>query len=64
MRIGCAVALADIQDTEAKSASTQSRRRVTLSVDDTNDPRYGKLLSYCYNWWSKNITMLSVDEMC
>lgn len=52
IRIGCAVALAEIQDTETKSASTQSRR-VTMSVDDTNDPRYGKLLSYCYKWWSK-----------
>lgn len=53
MRIGCAVAIAEVQDAETKSASTQSRRRITMSVDDTNDPRYGKLLSYCYKWWSK-----------
>lgn len=53
MRIGCAVALSEIQDTESKSDSTQSRRRITISVDDTNDPRYGKQLSYCFNWWSK-----------
>ena len=53
IRIGCALALVEIQDAESKSASTQSRRRITLSVDDTNDPRYGKRLSYCYKWWSK-----------
>ena len=53
LRIGCAIALQEIRDVEIKSAATQSRRCITLSVDDTNDPRYGKLLSYCYNWWSK-----------
>lgn len=53
VRIGCTIALAEIRDTESKSASTHSRRRPTLSVDDTNDPCFGKLLSLCYNWWSK-----------
>lgn len=53
VRIGCTLALAEIRDAESKSASTQSRRCITISVDDTNDPRYGKLLSYCYKWWSK-----------
>ncbi len=53
VRIGCAVALQEILDVESKSAATESRRRPTISVDDTNDPRYGKLLSYCYKWWSK-----------
>lgn len=53
VRIGCSIAIEEIRNTESKSASTQSRRCITISVDDTNDPRYGKLLSYCYNWWSK-----------
>ena len=53
LRIGCSAAIEEIRDTESKSDSTQSRRRITISVDDTNDPRYGKLLSSCYNWWSK-----------
>ena len=53
VRIGCTLALAEIRDVESKSAATRSRRCITISVDDTNDPRYGKLLSYCYKWWSK-----------
>ncbi len=53
MRIGCSIAIQEIRDTESKSASTQSRRRITISVDNTNDQRYGKLLSYCFSWWSK-----------
>ena len=31
----------------------QSPRCTTISVDDTNDPRHGPLLAYCYRWWSK-----------
>ncbi|MCG9127363.1 hypothetical protein JT359_07135 [Candidatus Poribacteria bacterium] len=53
VRIGCSIAIQEIQETESKSASTKSRRCITISVDDTNVSRYGKLLSYCYNWWSK-----------
>ncbi len=53
VRIGCSIAIQEIRDTESKSASTQSRRRITISVDDTNEQRYGKLLSYCFSWWSK-----------
>ena len=53
VRVGCTIALTEIRDTASKSAATQSRRRPTISVDDTNDPRLGKRLSYCYNWWSK-----------
>ena len=26
---------------------------IFISVDDTNDPRYAKTLSYYYKWWSK-----------
>ena len=51
--VGCTIAAREIQDTESKSASTRSRRRITISVDDTNDKRYGKLLSYFFKWWSK-----------
>ena len=47
------IAIEAIRQTELKSASTQSRRCITISVDDTNDPRYAKTLSYCYKWWSK-----------
>ena len=46
------LAIEEIRQTESKSASTQSRRCITISVDDTNDSRYAKTLSYCYNWWS------------
>lgn len=53
VRIGCSIALQEIADVESKSDSTKSRKRITLSVDDTNDPRYGKSLSLCFNWWSK-----------
>ena len=51
--IGCSTALAHIRETEAMSASTKSRRRITISVDDTVLSRYRQALSYCYNWWSK-----------
>ena len=53
LRLGCAMAVVFIQDTERKSASTQSRRCMTLSVDDTNLPREGESLSYCSTYWSK-----------
>ncbi len=53
MRLGCASALELIKDTETKSAATQSRRRITISVDDTNVDRYGKTIAYSSNWWSK-----------
>ena len=41
-----------IKDTEGKSASTRSRRCITISVDDTNLPRDGETLSYCSNYYS------------
>ena len=41
-----------IREVESKSVSTQSRRCITLRVDDTHDPRYGDMLSCSYNWWS------------
>ena len=50
--IASTLAIEEIRQTQAKSASTQSRRCITISVDDTNDPRYAKTLSYSYNWWS------------
>ncbi len=53
VRFGCAMALDLIKDTETKSASTQSRRRITISVDDSNVDRYGKTIAYCSNWLSK-----------
>ena len=46
------IAIEEIRQTASKSASTQSRRCITISVDDTHDSRYAKTLSYCYNWWS------------
>ncbi len=42
-----------IKDTKSKSDATQSRRRITLSVGDSNVDRYGKTIAYCSNWWSK-----------
>lgn len=52
LRLGSAMALDFIKDAASKSASTQSRRCITISVDDTNLPRDGETLSYCSNYWS------------
>ena len=52
LRLGCAMAVDFIKDAESKSASTQSRRCITLSVDDTNLPRDGETLAYTSNYWS------------
>ncbi len=48
------VSVEEIRAAASKSAATRSRRCITISVDDTNDPRYAKALSYCYKWWSKD----------
>ena len=53
LRLGCAMAVDFIKDAESKSASTQSRRCITVSVDDTNLPREGDTLAYTSNYWSK-----------
>ena len=53
LRLGCAMAVDFIKDAESKSASTQSRRRMTVSVDDSNLPRETGTLAYCSKWWSK-----------
>lgn len=52
MIIGCQQALPLIRDALSKSASTQSRRCITLSVDDTVIKRIGQILSYTYSWYS------------
>jgi hypothetical protein len=49
---GCHCALEPIRETLAKSASTQSRNRITISVDNTVLKRCGQFLSYVYSWWS------------
>ena len=43
------VSVEEIRAAASKSAATRSRRCITISVDDTNDPRYAKTLSYGYN---------------
>ena len=53
LRLGCAMAVDFITDTESKSASTQSRRCITISVDDTHLPREAETLAYCSNYYSK-----------
>ena len=53
LRLGCAMAVDFIKDAESKSASTQSRRRITVSVDDSNLPRDGETLAYCSHYYSK-----------
>lgn len=52
LEVGCQKALEEIQKTMEMSASTKSRRRITISVDDTVVKRFGEVLSYTYNWWS------------
>jgi len=42
-----------IRDTENKSASTQSRRCITISVDDSNLPRDAENMPYCSHYYSK-----------
>ena len=53
LRLGCVMAVAFIKDTESKSASTQSRRCITISVDDTNLPRDAETIAYCSKCYSK-----------
>ena len=53
LRLGSAMALDFIKDAESKSASTQSRRRITVSVDDSNLPREGETLAYTSTYYSK-----------
>ena len=52
VHIGCSVALQEIRNAESQSASTRSRKCITISVDDTHNARDAKKVSYCYNWWS------------
>lgn len=52
VKLTSTIAIEEMRQTQLKSASTRSRRCITISVDDTNDPRYAKTLSYCYKWWS------------
>jgi len=53
LRLGCAMAVDFIKNTESKSASTQSRRCITVSVDDSNLPREAEKIPYCSNYYSK-----------
>lgn len=53
--IGCSIALKEIQEVESKSDSTKSRKRITISVDDTNEPRVGNVLALTFKWWSKKL---------
>jgi len=53
LRLGCAMAVDFIRDTESKSASTQSRRCITISVDDSNLPRDAEKMPYCSHSYSK-----------
>ena len=50
--VSCQQVLDTLKETEVMSAATKSRRRITLSVDDTVEQRNGKLLAYCYSWYS------------
>ena len=52
LEIACQQASEQIQQTQSMSEATQSRRRITLSVDDTVQQRDGKVMSYCYHWYS------------
>ena len=64
LRIGCSVALDLVAAIASKSAATKSRYRITISVDDTVTSRFAKVLAYCYNWWSKNITTPCGVKIC
>ena len=45
LEVSCKQATELIEETEAMSDATKSRRRITLSVDDTVQERSGKVLS-------------------
>ena len=47
VRLGCSVALQEIRDVKLKSASTRSRKCITISVDDTHNARDTEKVSYC-----------------
>ena len=51
--IGCSTAVEQIKEIQAMSDSTQSRRCITISIDDTILSRFGQTISYCYSWWSR-----------
>ena len=52
MVMGSELAVELLQELEGKSASTHSRMRVTIGVDDTVIDRLGRVLSMTYSWWS------------
>ena len=41
-----------LKEFQGKSAATHSRRRVTISVDDTVVGRLGRAIALTYSWWS------------
>ena len=53
VEVGCSEALEALRAVSDKSASTLSRLRPTINIDDSLFARYKGLLSYCYPWWSK-----------
>ena len=57
--IGCDRAAELLEQTSKMSEATQSRRRITVGVDDTVQGRDGKLISYCYSWYSLPDTFLN-----
>lgn len=50
--VGCQVALQRLREVTGKSAATQSRARITVSVDDSVIDRWGRWLGLVYSWWS------------
>lgn len=53
--VGCEFALRELKEVREKSESTKSRKRITLSVDDTVLQRCGKILSLTYSWYSGRV---------
>ena len=50
--IACQQASEHMQQPQSRREATPSRRRITLSGDDTVQQRDGKVMSYCDHWYS------------
>jgi hypothetical protein len=56
------VAIEQLKQYQESSAATQSRRQVSISVDDSLVKRLGKALSYVWSWYSGQIHQVTKGQ--
>jgi hypothetical protein len=56
------VAIEQLKQYQQSSAATQSRRQVSISVDDSLVKRLGKALSYVWSWYSGQIHQVTKGQ--